>query len=188
MGLAWGIAGDAANDLDDLGEGGAVAHGEGVLGERPVEALLSHAERDDDVHRVGVLRRGLDEVGECPGAGFLVGVVDQVRDAQHLPVVAATHEDDPGVLFFTDALADDVEDETDLFDLVLRGFARVDVRDVDDGLLVEVEYFTDGVGVAALVEVVADPERLQVLVAVELVVIVEGDRGELRLITRQQHG
>ena len=41
--LTWAVAGDAADDLDDLGQRSPVPDRQGVLGERPVEAFLGHA-------------------------------------------------------------------------------------------------------------------------------------------------
>ena len=40
----------------------------------------------------------------------------------------------------------------------------------------------DRIGVAALVEVVADPQVLEIPLSVELVVIVESNRGELGFV------
>ena len=185
--LAGAVAGDAADDLDDLGQRRPVADGEGVLGERPVEALLRHPEREDHVHGVPILRGDRGEVVQGVGALLLVRVVDEVGQAQDRAGVGAADADDPGVGVGGLDVADRVDDEPDLLDLVLRGLARVHVRDVDDRLLVQVEDLADRVGVAALVEVVADAERLQVLVAVELVVVVERDRREPRLVLGRQH-
>ena len=54
VGLAGGVAGGPTDDLDDLGEGGAVSDRERVLAPGPVEAFLGHAERDDDVDLVAI--------------------------------------------------------------------------------------------------------------------------------------
>ena len=115
------------------------------------------------------------------GTLLLVSVIHQVRDTDDLPGVIAADEDDPRVLGLRH-LPDRVDDESHLFDLVLRGLTRVYVRDVDDRLLVEVEDFADRVGVPTLVEVMADAERLEVFVPVQLVIVVERDRGEFRLV------
>lgn len=110
-------------------------------------------------------------------AAFLeVGVIDQIGYPQDLPGVVAADRMIRGIRFGVDDFADRVDDESDFFDLVFRRFAGVHVRDVQDRLLVQIEDFTDRLGVAALVEVVPDAQRFQMLVAVELVVVVERDR------------
>ena len=58
---------------------------------------------------------------------------------------------------------------------------------MDDCLLVKVQHFVDRIGVATLIEVVADPQMLEVPVPVELVVIVESNRCELGFVLRQEH-
>ena len=45
----------AADDLDDLGETGAVADGQRVLAPDPIESLLGHPEGDNNVHVVAVV-------------------------------------------------------------------------------------------------------------------------------------
>ena len=75
----------------------------------------------------------------------------------------------------------------DLLDLVLRAFARIDVRDVDDRLLGGIEHLQDVVGIGAGVEEIADVELLQIFVAVELLIVGVGDGIELRLVLRGQH-
>ena len=72
--------------------------------------------------------------------------------------------------------------------LVLRALARIDIRDVDDGLLVGIEDVEDVIDVRPAVEEVADVELLEVLVAVELLVVGVGDGIELRFVLRGQYG
>ena len=50
--------------------------------------------------------------------------------------------------------------------LVLRGFTRADMGNVQDGFLVRVQHFTNRSHVAPLVEMVADAQGLQMLIAV----------------------
>jgi hypothetical protein len=71
----------------------------------------------------------------------------------------------------------------DLLDLVLRAFARIDVRDVDDGFLGRISTFRMS-SVGAGIEEIADVERFQILIAVELLVIGVGDGIELGLVLR----
>ena len=80
-----------------------------------------------------------------------------------------------------------LDDVLDLPDLVLRAFARIDARDVDDRLLGRVEHLQDVVGIGAGIEEIADVELLQIFVAVELLVVGVGDGIELRLVLRRQH-
>ena len=55
-----------------------------------------------------------------------------------------------------------------LFDFILRALARIDVGNMDNGLLVRIEYIEDVIDVGATVEEVADIELLEVFVAVKL--------------------
>ena len=179
--LARRVAGRAADDLHDLGQAGAIADRQCVLAPDPVEAFLRHPERDDDVHIVAVvlLRRVLERGGNAValrGSSSTRSAIRSIRPSGRL----TSWKPVAGV----DALplAQRLDDVLDLPHLVLRAFARIDVGDVDDGLLGRVEHLQDVVDVGAAVEEVADVELLQVLVAVELLVVGVGDGIELRLV------
>jgi hypothetical protein len=149
-----------------------------VFAPNPVEAFLRHAEGDDDVHIVAVvlLRRVFQRGGY---AVALVGVViDEVGDPQHAPL-RRLDELEAGRGVDALPLAQCLDDVLHLAHLVLRAFARIDVRDVDDGLLARVEDVQDVIDVRPAVEEVADVELLEVLVAVELLVVGVGDGIEL---------
>src|SRR3546814_18735046 len=55
MGLARRVAGNATDDLDDLGQAGAIADGQRMFAPNPVEALLRHAQGNDEFHIVAVV-------------------------------------------------------------------------------------------------------------------------------------
>ena len=81
------------------------------------------------------------------------------------------------------------EESHDLIDLaqfVLRAFARIDVRDVDDGLPVRIKDLHDRVEIPPGIEIIAEVQRLQKLIAVELFVVGVGDRLEPLLVGRRQ--
>src|SRR5699024_4697534 len=94
MALAWAIAGDTADDLDDLGQRGPVANGQRMFSVRPIEPFLRHTEGEDDVCRITVLRRYGREIVECVRASLRVGVIDEIRDPQYLPGVFPADVDD----------------------------------------------------------------------------------------------
>ena len=73
-------------------------------------------------------------------------------------------------------------------DLVLGALAGVDVGNVQDGFLFGVEHLHDGVGVVTRIEVVANVELLEVLVAVELFVVGIGYGVEFGFVFWVQHG
>ena len=75
----------------------------------------------------------------------------------------------------------------DLANLILRALPRVDIRDVNNGFLSRVEHLEDVIGVGAGIKVITDVELLQVLVAVELLVISISDGIKARFILRIQH-
>ena len=85
-------------------------------------------------------------------------------------------------------LAQFLDDVLDLLDLVLGALPRIDVRDVNDRLLVRIEHFQHVVGITPCVEEIADVEPLQMLVAVELLVVGVGNGFELHLVIGYQHG
>ena len=185
-GLAGGVAGGAADDLHHLGQRGAVADGERVLAPDPVEALLGHAEGDDDVDVVAVVgvRRVLEGAENAVAAGAVV--VDQVGDPQRRPVLPLDQLKAGGGIGALPG-AERLHDVLGFANLVAEAFAGVNVGNMDDSLFRRVEHLGDRVDVAAGIEVVADVERLQPLVAVELLVIGVGDGLETRLVLRHQH-
>jgi hypothetical protein len=87
--LALGIARGAADDLHHLRQAAAVADGQGVLAPDPVETLLGHAQRDDDVHVVAVIlvRRVFQRTQHARALGR-VAVVHQVGHLQGATVLA----------------------------------------------------------------------------------------------------
>src|SRR5690606_35762578 len=80
------------------------------------------------------------------------------------------------------------ENVLDFLDLVLRALARIDVGNVDDGLLGGIEDIEDVINIGAAVEEVADVELLEVFVAVELFVVGVGDGIELGFVLRSKDG
>src|SRR5690606_26001363 len=72
--------------------------------------------------------------------------------------------------------------------LVLRAFARIDIWNMNDGLLGGIEDIEDVIDVGPTVEEVADVKLLEILVPVQLLVIRVGDGIELRLILRCEYG
>ena len=134
---------------------------------------------------VVLLRRVFQRGGNAVALGRVV--IDQIGDPQDA-AVGRLDELEAGRGVGALPLAQLLDDVLDLPDLVLRALARIDVRDVDDRLLGRVEHLQDVVDVGARVEEIADVELLQVLVAVELLVVGVGDGVELRLVLRGQHG
>ena len=134
---------------------------------------------------VVLLRRVFERGGHAVALGGIV--IDEIGDSQQAAIGALdTLEAGRRVdaLPFTQRL----DDVLHFPHLVLRALARIDVRDVNDGLLGRVEDVEDVIDVRPAVEKVADVELLEVLVAVELLVVGVGDSIELRLILRREHG
>ena len=185
--LARRVAGGAADDLHDLGKARPIADRQRVLAPDPVEALLRHAESDDDVHMVavvllcGVLQRGGNPVAL---GGVIINQVGDPQDAAFRRLDQLEAGGGVGPLPFAQFL----DDVLDLPDFVLRALARIDAGDVNDRLLGRVENVEDVVGIGAGIEEIADVELLQIFVAVELLVVGVGDGIELRLVLRGQHG
>ncbi|MNN08175.1 hypothetical protein D3C81_1210250 [compost metagenome] len=168
--LAWRVAGGAADDLHNLSKAGAVSHGQRVFAPDPVEAFFGHAQRNDDVDVIAVVLLCWVFQGCRDFVALGRVVIHQISNTQHAPLdglhqLEACHRVDalPLTQFLDDVLH--------LPDLVLGAFSGVHVRDVDDGFLGGVEHLEDVVGVGARVEVVTDVQFLQVLVAVELLVV-----------------
>ena len=80
-----------------------------------------------------------------------------------------------------------LDDVLHLLDLVLRALARIDVGDVDDRLLGRVQYLQNVVGVGVRIEEVTDVELLQILIAVELLIVGVGDALEFAFVLWRQH-
>ena len=133
------------------------------------------------VHPVRVPERGRDPLP------FARVVIDQVGYPEN-PAVVRLDQLEPGSRIGALPVAELLDDVLDLADLVLGALARVDVGDVDDRLLVRVEHPQDVVGIVPRVEEIADVEPLQILIAVELLVVGVGDRLEPRLVVGHEHG
>ena len=158
-----------------------------MLAPNPIEALFGHAKGDDDIYVIAVVllggvfqrRRNL-----VPFGSF---VIDQIGNPQNASVRCLDQlEARRGVR--TLPVAQLIDDVLDFPMLVLRAFARIDARDMDDGLLVRVENLEDVVRIRTRVEEIADVELLQIFVAVELLIIGVGNRIELGLVVRHQNG
>ena len=79
-----------------------------------------------------------------------------------------------------------VNDVFNLPMLVLRAFAGIHVRDVQDRLLVRIEHLQDVVSIGSGVEEIPDIEGFQVLVAVQLLVVGVGNGVEFGLVFRHE--
>ena len=185
--LAIGVAGGAANDLHDLGQAAAVANGQRVFAPDPVKALLGHAQGNDDVHMVAVvlLRRVFQRRQDARAPGS-VAVVHQVG---HLQGAAVRRQYQMKTGGGVDAfpLAQAVHDLIDLQLLVFEAFAGVDVGDVDDGFERRVQHLGHRIHILAGVEKVANVQRLEPLVAVELLVVGVTHGLEPGLVCRTEH-
>ena len=152
----------------------------------PVEALFRHAQGDDDIDVVAVVLVG----GVFEGGGNLIAlvgvVIHQVGNFEH-PTVRGADQLEPGGGVGALPFPQGFDDVLDFFDFVFGALAGVDVRDVQDGFLFGVEHLHDLVGVALGVEVVADVELLEVLVAVELFVVGVGDGFKTLFVVGVQH-
>ncbi len=158
-----------------------------MLAPDPVESLLGHAERNDDIDKIPIFAgfRRLERRDDAvPFRGI---VIDQIGNLDDPP---GRRSDQVKTGLQVDALpvAEVVHDVLGLAVLVLQALARVDRGDVDDRLDRRVEQRRDLLGVWSGVEAVSDVEGLEVLVAVELLVVGIGDGLELRLVLRRQHG
>ena len=112
--------------------------------------------------------------------------VDQVGYADG-PAGGGFHQMEASLRVYPLPVAQLVDDVLHFLDLVAHALPGVDVGNVDDGLLLGVEYGQYLIGVGAAVEVVAEVERLEVLIAVELLVVGVGDGIEFCLVLGQQH-
>ena len=86
VGLAWGVSGDAANNLHHLRQAGAIAHGQGMFAPNPVKPLLGHAQGNDHVHMVpvGLLARDFERCGDLvPPGGVIIHQVGNAQQATH---------------------------------------------------------------------------------------------------------
>ena len=152
----------------------------------PVKAFLCHAQRDDDVDVVTIvfLRRVLQRRGHAVPLGRIV--IDQIGDTQNPPVGSLDQLETRGGISPLPG-AQRLDDVLHLLDLVLRALARIDVGDVDDRLLRRVQHLQNVVGVGVRIEEIADVELLQILIAVELLIVGVGDALELAFVLRRQH-
>ena len=126
---------------------GAVADGQRALAPDPVKSLLRHAERDDDVDMVAVVLLIAGSRNAAATRSRRAGS-SSTRSAMRSKRPAGVSTSWKPVAWVDPApFAKGADDVLDLFDLVFGAFPRVDVRDVDDGLLVG---FQDGEDVPSM--------------------------------------
>ena len=157
-----------------------------MLAPDPVEAFLRHTQRNDDVDEVAI-RSSIGRFQGCGDAVALGGiVVDEVGHLNHVP---GSRLDQVEPCLGIDALpiTEVVHDVLGLAMLVFQALARIDRWDVDDGLHRRIEQRRNLLGVRPGVKAVADIERLQILVAIELLVVGVGDGLELGFVFRRKH-
>ena len=120
---------------------------------RPVKAFLGHAERNNDVHLVAFpdFAQVLENIQTHGVIGYEVG------NTQGFPL-ACFHRHDacPGIL--RHHATDGIQNGIHLMELLSCGFHGVDVGDMEDGFLVEIKHFLQGVEIASLIKVIADSE------------------------------
>ena len=193
--LARRVAGGAADDLDDLREAGTVADRQRMLAPDPVEALLRHAERDDDVHMIPIILLG--RIFQRGGNLFALRrvIVHQIGDLQDLSF-GGLHQLETRLRISSLPFAQPLDDVLHFLDLVLCALPRIDVWNVKDRLLAGLQDIEDAfLGIVVLiprevvagVEEISDIELLQKFVAVELLVVGVSDGIEFRFIVRMQH-
>src|SRR5690554_2142015 len=103
-----------------------------MLAPDPIEALLRHAQRDDDIHVVAVVfLRGVFERSQNLPALGLVSVVHEVSNLENATALGF-YELEPGDWVGALPVAKLVNDMLNLAVLVFRAFTRVYARDMDD--------------------------------------------------------
>ena len=107
-----------------------------MLCEGPIESLFRHPQRDDYVNSFALLRGHGRQVMQGVHACILIRVIDEIRYTNDASVITAAYFYNPGIGFGPFYGSDGVENETDFFEFVFGGLARVHVGDVDDCLLV----------------------------------------------------
>ncbi len=185
--LARRIAGCAADDLDDFRKAGAIAHRQRMFAPDPVEAFLGHAKRDNHVNEIAIAARrsGFERGHYAITLGGII--VDQICDLDR-GAAGCLEQMKAGFRINPVPFTQMAHDVLGLAVLVLQALARIDRGDVDNGLDRRVKQRRDLLGVGAGVEAVADVQHLEILIAVELLVIGVGDGLELGFVIGCQHG
>ena len=185
--FALGVAGGAADDLHDLGQAAAVANRQRVFAPDPVKALFGHAQRNDDVHMAAVVLLGrVFQCAQNARAPRCVAVVHQVGHLQGAPVSRQNQMKAGGrvnALPLTQAMHDFVN----LTLLVFQAFPGIHVRNMNNGFQRRVQHLGNRIDISAGVEKVANVQRLEPAVTVELLVIGIGHGFKPRLVCRAQH-
>ena len=142
----------------------------------PVEAFFCHAQRDDHIHVVAVvLLRRVFQRGQHTGTHGQVAVVHQVRHLQRAACLGL-YLVEAGDRVYAFPFAQAVHDLVYFALLVFQAFAGIHIGNMDDGLQCRVQHLGNGVNVRACVEEVANVQRFEPLVTVELLVVGVGDR------------
>ena len=170
--LALTVSCASAYDLNHLRQRTAHAHRQAHLAPLPVEALLGGAQCDDDVHIVLVLHPlqvALHHIA------LLHIILHQVGHLQQPSVLSADVIDARVIVLI-------LQRAYLLHNLICLGIlahasrgAGIHAGYMDDGLLRCVQHLLDVLQIRAVIEVVAQHEVLQILIAIQLLIVVIGD-------------
>ena len=170
--------------LDDLCQRATYSYRQTYLTPLPVKSFLGCTQGDDDVHILLVphaLQIALHHVA------FLLVILHQVSHLQQSSVLSPDMIDACIVIFILNRpyCLHDFIGFSILAD-TCRG-TGVHAGNMDNGLLRGVQHFTDVVQIVSMIEVITQHQILQIPIAIQLLIVVIGDRMESGLVLHSQH-
>ena len=182
--LTLAVARTSSYNLYHLRQRATHANSQTHLAPLPVEAFLCSSKSDNDVHIVAAFH--LLQIVLHHVALFLL-ILHEVGHFQHSPVICP---DIVNACIVVLILYDTYHLQDFCRFLILAQASScplIHAGYVDDGLFPRVKHFAYMVQVRAMIEVVAQHEILQILIAIQLLVIVIGDGTESGFILCPEH-
>ena len=184
--FALAVTGTTTDNLNDLSQRTTHTHGEAGVTPLPVESFLGCAQCDDEVHIICLLHLAEIGVDSSPCLRVIIHKVSQLHSSAILSLqcVNATT-----VVVIT--LHHSANKFHNVFHLLIfsscSACPTVDTWNVDDGLTVSIKHLADMVEIRAFIEVIAQHKILQILVAIELLIVVVAHGTEACLVLCTKH-
>ena len=151
----------------------------------PVKSFFGHAQGNDQIHVIFVFH-----LAQISGDSFAIAgsIVDQIGYFKQLTVGVSSYVNNARFGVHVANVTDGVQYRVNFAVFVFGGLPRIDVRNVQNGLFVGIQYFQNRRDVFSLIKMVPDAQRFQVGIAVELLVIVVGDLRKFSFVFGIEHG
>ena len=89
---------------------------------------------------------------------ILLIIIDQISHFDQLSISMPLHKDNPSFLILIRHPTNNIEDRIYCQILITRRFCRINIRNMENGLLVGIQHLINGTEITPLIEVVPNPQ------------------------------